>query len=477
MPENPPEDEIEEGDGIGSSVAVADLESDEARPWQALRDLTGSGQAEELEAFLDTLSPGETARAIARLDETTRTSMLTLIDPEDAADVLDDLSVEQAADLIEEMQPAQAAEIFEELPADEQADILSDMSSRDADAVLDEMAPEDAAKARSLMGYDAESAGGLMIAEFLSFRQDLTTDDVLANLREHRDEYSDYEVQYAYVTDGDGALVGVLRLRDLMLSARNLPIERLMIPSPLSVPVSYGLDDMVGFFEDHEFLGVPVVDADGRLVGVLRQSVVREAVERRAKNVFLKVSGIIGGEELRSLPLRVRCLRRLSWLCPNIVLNIIAASVISMYQETLQAVIVLAVFLPIISDMSGCAGNQAVAVSIRELAMGLIRPREVWRVFMKEGALGIINGIALGVLLGSVAAIWQGNMYLGLVVGTALALNTLLSVLLGGLVPLVLKGFKIDPALASGPILTTVTDMCGFFLVLSFASMTLEKLS
>ncbi len=414
---------------------------------------------------------------MARLDESTRTEMLTLIDPADAADLLDDLSIEQAVDLIEEMEPAEAAGIFGELPADEQADILGDLSSRDAEAILDKMSVEDATKARALMEHDDDSAGGLMIAEFLSFRQDLTSDDVLADLRGNRDEYSDYEVQYAYVTDDDERLVGVLRLRDLMLSARNLPIRKMMIPEPMSVPVDYGLDDMVGFFEDHEFLGVPVIDGEQRLVGVLRQSVVREAVERRAKNTFLKVSGIIGGEELRSLPLRVRCLRRLSWLCPNIVLNIIAASVISMYQETLQAVIVLAVFLPIISDMSGCSGNQAVAVSIRELAMGLIRPNEVWRVFMKEGALGVINGIALGLLLGTVAAVWQGNLYLGLVVGSALALNTMLSVLLGGLVPLVLKGFKIDPALASGPILTTVTDMCGFFLVLSFASMTLDKLS
>ena len=448
-----------------------------ARPWQTLEELASAGRSQELEDYLDTLSPGETARAIARLDEAVRTRVLTLIDPGEAADVLDDLSVEQAADLIEELQPSEAAEIFEELPADEQVDILADLSSRDADAILDEMAPEDAAKARVLMGHDPESAGGLMIAEFLSFRQDMTTDDVLANLRQNRDEYSDYEVQYAYVTDDGGRLIGVLRLRDLMLSARNLPIEKLMIPEPLAVPTSYGLDDMVGFFEDHEFLGVPVVNDDDQLVGVLRKSVVREAVERRAKNVFLKVSGIIGGEELRNLPLRVRCLRRLSWLCPNIVLNIIAASVISMYQDTLQAAIVLAVFLPIISDMSGCSGNQAVAVSIRELAMGLIQPREVWRVFVKEGALGVINGLALGVLLGSVAALWQGNVYLGLVVGAALALNTVLSVLLGGLVPLILKGFKVDPALASGPILTTVTDMCGFFLVLSFASMTLEKLS
>jgi len=449
----------------------------ETRPWETLVALTEAGESGELEEYLETLSPGETARAMARLEEATRTELLTLIDPAEAADLLDDLSIEQAVDVIEEMKPAEAAGIFEELPADEQADILGDLSSRDAEAILDQMSVEDASKARALMEYDDESAGGLMIAEFLSFRQDLTSDDVLADLRGNRDKYSDYEVQYAYVTNDEGRLVGVLRLRDLMLSARNLPIRKMMIPEPMSVPVDYGLDDMVGFFEDHEFLGVPVVDGEQRLVGVLRQSVVREAVERRAKNTFLKVSGIIGGEELRSLPLRVRCLRRLSWLCPNIVLNIIAASVISMYQDTLQAVIVLAVFLPIISDMSGCSGNQAVAVSIRELAMGLIRPNEVWRVFIKEGSLGVINGIALGLLLGSVAAIWQGNLYLGLVVGAALALNTMLSVLLGGLVPLILKGFKVDPALASGPILTTVTDMCGFFLVLSFASMTLEKLT
>jgi magnesium transporter len=208
----------------------------------------------------------------------------------------------------------------------------------------------------------------------------------------------------------------------------------------------------------------------------MEREAVEEARRNQVKSSFLKISGIVGGEEFRSMPLLQRSFRRLSWLAPNIILNIIAASVIAVYQDTLQAVIALAVFLPIISDMSGCSGNQAVAVSIRELSLGLIRPSEFARVFLKESGLGLINGIILGILLGLVAFLWQDNIYLGLVVGTALATNTLLSVLLGGSVPLLLRKLRIDPALASGPILTTVTDMCGFFLVLSLASAALSRL-
>jgi len=177
------------------------------------------------------------------------------------------------------------------------------------------------------------------------------------------------------------------------------------------------------------------------------------------------------------MPLLVRSGRRLSFLSLNIFLNIAAASVIVLYQDTLAAMIALAVFLPIISDMSGCSGNQAVAVSIRELALGLVRPREFVRVLVKESSLGVMNGIALGLILGVVAVLWKKNLYLGLVVGAALGLNTLVAVTLGGLLPLVLKRLRVDPALVSGPLLTTVTDMCGFFFTLYFATALLSRLT
>ena len=170
------------------------------------------------------------------------------------------------------------------------------------------------------------------------------------------------------------------------------------------------------------------------------------------------------------MPLRIRSRRRLAWLSVNIVLNIIAASVISAYEQTLAAVIAIAVFLPMVSDMSGCSGNQAVAVTMRELSLGLVRPVDAFRVWWKEGSVGLINGIVLGILIGLVAWIWKGNAYLGLVIGLALALNTLIAVSIGGVVPLLLKQLGQDPAIASGPLLTTVTDMAGFFLVLSLAT-------
>jgi magnesium transporter len=172
----------------------------------------------------------------------------------------------------------------------------------------------------------------------------------------------------------------------------------------------------------------------------------------------------------------LRSRRRLAWLSVNILLNIIAASVITFYQDTLSAVIALAVFLPIISDMSGCSGNQAVAVSMRELSLGTVRPGEVLRVWLQEISVGLINGLVLGILIGLAAFIWKGNLYLGLVVGGALAVNTLVAVSIGGTVPLMLKKINIDPALASGPILTTITDMIGFFLALSFATIALSRL-
>ena len=192
---------------------------------------------------------------------------------------------------------------------------------------------------------------------------------------------------------------------------------------------------------------------------------------------IIKTKLIVGGEEFRTMPTLVRSKRRLAWLSVNIFLNVIAASVIAQFQDVLSAVIILAVFLPIISDMSGCSGNQAVAVSMRELSLGIIRPQDFYYVWRKEAAVGLINGLVLGLLIALVAWIWQGNGWLGLVVGFALSLNTLIAVSIGGTVPVILKSFKVDPAVASGPILTTITDMCGFFLLLGSASLMLPYLT
>jgi magnesium transporter len=315
-----------------------------------------------------------------------------------------------------------------------------------------------------------------MLTEYLVYPQTASVGDVVDDFQRNAEAYSDYDVQYTYVVTPSGALAGVLRLRELLLAPRSKPINRLMIPDPLAVRDTDSLDRLGEFFDEHQFLGVPVVDAAGVLVGVVRRHDVEEALAERSDSDYLKSQGIVGGEELRTMPLFRRSSRRLSWLSINILLNILAASIIALYQDTLASVIALAVFLPIISDMSGCSGNQAVAVSMRELSLGLVQPIDAFRVWLKEIGVGLINGLVLGLLLGTAAWIWKGNTVLGLVVASAMALNTVVAVSIGGTVPLLLKRLKFDPALASGPILTTITDMCGFFFVLSFATLMLAKL-
>ena len=445
-------------------------------PWETLSKIIAEGNDVELTKFIDTLSPSETARAISRLTEEEQLLLLSLLKPEDAADVIEDISDEQAADLVEDMPSEQAAAIMEEMSSDHLVDVLGEMDDDISEAILAKMHGDDAIEARMMLEYEPDCAGGLMISEFLAYNLNYTIQDVLNDLQKNRSEYADYNVQYFYVVDSEEKLAGVLRMNDLLFPARETRLADVMIRSPLSVSDKASLKELQEFFDEHHLFGVPVVDSKQRLVGVVQPDAVEEAISKQKTKTFLRLSGIIGGEEFRTMPLFSRSGRRLSWLSLNIVLNIIAASVIALYQDTLAAVITLAVFLPMVSDMSGCSGNQAVAVSMRELSLGLVRPGELFWVLVKEAKIGIINGLVLGTLLGGVAFFWKGNPWLGLVVGGALAANTLVSVTLGGMLPLILKRLKLDPALVSSPLLTTVTDMCGFFFVLSFAAAVLPKL-
>jgi len=445
-------------------------------PWHTISDILASGDSVVLTKFIDSLSPSETARAISRLTEEEQLHLLSLLSPEDAADMIEEIPETQAADLVEDMPSEQAAAIMEEMTSDHLVDVLGEMDEDASQAILAKMGKDDAKEARKLLDYAPDCAGGLMISEFLVYQVDHTIQDVLDDLQANRSEYINYHVQYFYVVDWKGKLVGVLRMQDLLFPTRETQLTKIMIHSPLSVSDKSSLNELEEFFDVHHLFGVPVVDDERQLVGVLLPSAIEEAVNKRKTKSFLQLSGIIGGEEFRTMPLLSRSGRRLSWLTINIILNIIAASVIALYQDTLAAAITLAVFLPIVSDMSGCSGNQAVAVSMRELSLGLVRPSELFWVLAKEARIGIINGLVLGLVLGGVAFFWKGNPWLGIVVGGALALNTLVSVTLGGTLPLVLRRLKLDPALVSSPLLTTVTDMCGFFFVLSFATAVMPKL-
>ena len=444
--------------------------------WEFIAQLVSKGKTKELENFLESLSPSEKVLAFSRLDEEIHSLVVKSLSTEAAADLMEDLNDDQAADLIEELSEAEAAAIVDEMASDEQADVLGHLEDEKAEAILQKMTPDEAADARRLLQSQPDTAGGLMITEYLHYPASKLAKDVVTDLRERGEEYSDDEVQYIYVTDPDGKLAGVLPIWKLIRASSRSSLSNLSLFDPIYVSEDTPLSELKDVIERHNFMGIPVTDQEGKLVGLVKRKSILEAIDEMDNKAFLNFSGIVGGEEHRSMPLLSRTFHRLSWLSVNIILNIIAASVILFYQDTLAAAIALAVFLPIISDMSGCSGNQAVAVSIRELSTGQVKPNEILRVLAKEASVGMINGLVLGILVGAVALIWKGNFYLGAVVGGALAINSVFAVCLGGSIPLVLRRMEMDPALASSPILTTITDMAGFFLVLSLATLALPNI-
>ncbi len=444
------------------------------RPWEQLHDLLAAQRIDEIDLMIAEARPGELVRGFLNLSADERAELIALLSPETAARIIEELPPEPAVGLVEGLKATAAAAIVSELSSDQQADVLKELSGEKAEAVLAEMAPRDAKDARELATYPADTAGGLMMTEVFKFESSASVRDILVQITSNDSDYDHFRNHHPYVVDGTGALVGVISLRKLLLSRKATPLPEIM-SSATAVNAGTPLDMLEDYFEANAFLSAPVVDDNNHLLGIVLRDTVLNAMRDRADADSRKRQGVIE-DELRSMPIFLRAKRRLSWLSINIVLNIVAASVIALNQDTLSAVIALAVFLPIVSDMSGCSGNQAVAVSMRELSLGVVKPIDLFSVLWKEAAVGVLNGLALGMLIALVAWGWKGNPFLGLVVGAALALNTVIAVSIGGSVPLILKHYGVDPAVASGPILTTVTDMVGFFLVLTFAAIAMPVL-
>ncbi len=438
-----------------------------------LQDAVDCGDEQQVEDIVDTISSQEALRQASLMHADDRDQMISIISPQAAAELIEEAPSGLAVTMLEGLDSEVAAKIMAELHSDTQADIVKEINKESGDAILSAMEPESAEGVRQLSQYDPDTAGGLMELESFSFHDTDTVGAVLRRIVAEEDEFDRHRGQHPYILDENDKLIGVASLRGLLRSKRSMKLAEIMHPV-ISVAPETSQDELAILFDENPFLGIPVVDSQGLLLGVVSRIEHAEAELERSEQQSLSRQQI--GDELRSMPTWLRARRRLSWLSSNIVLNIIAASVISAYESTLTAVIAIAVFLPMVSDMSGCSGNQAVGVSMRELSLGLTRPIDLFHVLRKELGVGIINGIILGILIGIVAWVWKDNMYLGLVIGLALSLNTLIAVSIGGTVPLILKHFGIDPAVASGPLLTTVTDMAGFFLVLSLATFFMPQL-
>jgi magnesium transporter len=452
------------------------MDGQESTPLDNLENLVEQGRVAEAADLIAAAHSQDAADALQSLEADQVAEILILLEPDHAADILEDLPDDLAGDILEQIQPRQAAEIVTELISDEEADILQELSEHQQEAIIEHLDQEQADIAREMLAYGEDTAGGLMQKEYLAVPIDLTATEARRTLQMMAEDEEDfYPYSYIYTVDDGGRFKGVLGLRALLFAQPHTAVKNLVTENATFVsPETIG-EDLMKMFRRTDLLSLPVVGEDGRLLGIVTQEDAQQFEQEESAEEFLRFSGIVGGEEVRDMPLRQRAGRRLVWLVIKMALNVIPASVVAAYTKT-PAFLMLAPILPIISDMGGSGGSQAIAVTIRELAMNRIRTADYAWVMAKEVGVGVVNGLVLGLLLGIGSYIATGSVAvtLGLVVAVATVANTLLAVVAGGLMPIILRKLKVDPAVASGPILTMITDTCGFFFVLALATILIK---
>lgn len=430
----------------------------------------------QAQAMVASAHPADAADALQALEPDEIAKILETQDRRHVADVLEELPDDIAAATLTQMSPAEAAGVVTELVSDEEADILAEVPEEHREAIILALDEGQRSLARELLSYEEDTAGGLMQKEFVALSLRARAGEAIAGLQARADEIASYPAAYLYVVDGNGILKGILNLRALLFSQPQTTVLSIMTKNPVSVNVATPGEDLLKIFRRHRYLALPVVDDDGVLRGVVTKDDALQYESGEIEEEFLRFSGIAGGEEVRDMPTWLRTRRRLLWLVVKMALNVAVGGVIAYFSTTLREVIALAALLPIISDMGGSAGGQAIAVSIRELSVGRIKVEDAMWVVVKELGVGILNGLILGGLIAAGAYVWQRDPVLSAVVGVALLANTILAVCFGGVLPLLLQRLRVDPAAASGPFLTMTTDVCGFALVLWLAGRFVEHL-
>ncbi|AGY58128.1 magnesium transporter [Gloeobacter kilaueensis] len=424
---------------------------------------------------------------------------LNNMNPADAGDYIAALPPKEQALTFRLLAKGSAASVFEYLPSDVQEMLIESLHAREVQALVDQMSPDDRAElfdelparvvkrllsqlspsereaTALILGYPEGTAGRVMTTEYVRLREDLSVAQAIQKIRKLD---SDKEtIYYAYLTDGERRLLGVVSLRQLLFAEAETPVQELAHEAIITVQTTAPQEEVARLLKRYDLLAVPVVDLENRLVGIVTVDDVVDILEEEATEDIQKLSGISGGDEQAlSAPL-TKVQKRLPWLLGNIVLYIGAASAIAPFQTTISLIPVLAVVMPILSNTSGNVGIQALSVTVRSLAVGEVSPLDVLRILRKEIQAGLLNALALGLALGALTLLWASSTerWVGLVAALVMALNVIVAASFGALLPMILKRFKQDPALVSGPLLTTLLDTAGFFTFLGLASLFIHQ--
>jgi len=414
-----------------------------------------------------TQDPADIAEILADLSQDQATDLVHLLflrhaaaeplgdmDPDESAELVVQLDRKEASQILSRMDPDDAVDLLLELPEEIQQELLSRLSRSDARVLTD------------LLAYPPDSAGGLMSPEVVPLSLSMSVQDAIGHLRQRVQDAE--TVYYAYAVDEVGHLIGVLSLRDMALAAPGRNLHDLVIRDAVSVPVDMDAEEVAHIFDKYDYLALPVVDDDNKLLGVITFDDVIDVIREEATEDIYGLAGVPSEEGVDTT--WIQSLRlRLPWLYVRLLTALAAATVVGLFEATIAKVAALAVLMGIIAGQGGSAGMQTVTIITRGMALGELDRVRGWTLLWKETMLGIANGILIGVTVGLMTYLWKGELLLGLAVFLAMTVNMIIAGASGVAIPLVVRKLGKDPALVSGIFLTTVTDVLGFGLMFVIA--------
>lgn len=437
-----------------------------------LQNLSGMGQ-EEFLAIVDELHPYDLANIYGQLDEDDRALFVSLLPIDQVTDLVEELEQKLQIDVLTKLDGDKLAQVMDLMDNDDLASLLEELSDDRRLELLSKMRAEESHAVRSLMQYPPETAGRMMTDRYVWLPRHYTVSDVMAKLREFAAIAE--TISYLYVIDDKRKLIGVLSYRDLLLAEPDEAIENIMHERVIYIYADADQEEAARMIERYNFLALPVVDHDHRLVGIITVDDIIDVVIKEATEDIerLSASGKAIDFDTRA---PVAAMRRLPWLVLLLLIGIVSGSIISQFEETLASVVALAFFMPMIAGMTGNTGTQSLAVVVRGLTMRDIDAGTVQRLVIRELIVGLLLGLVCGILISIIAYVWQGNMMLGLVVGSSLTITLIFGTLTGTIVPIVLYKLKVDPAIASGPLITTLNDILSLLIYFGIATAFLSYL-
>jgi magnesium transporter len=453
-------------------MAEQQQEEKTARHLERLSEALDSGTQFQVRKLLNNLSAAEIGDLLESLPVAKRLAVWEMTDPELDGEVLVDVNDEVRGTLIRGSTPDELVAAVGDLDLDDLADILDDLPDAVTTKVLNAMTQQDRQRLAEVLSYPEDSAGGLMDPDFLSIRPDVTLDVVLRYLR-MREELPEVFNQL-FVIDRNGRYLGSLKLPDLLTQPPESTVGELMDSSTKAIPVTLPAREVAMEFEHHDLVTAPVTDPDGRLMGWISVDDVVDVIREEAEHTMLAGAGLDEEDDMFA-PIVHSARRRWIWLGINLVTAFLAAFVLYAFEPTLDQIVATAVLFPIVMSMGGIAGTQTLTLMIRGMATGQVSSSNANALLRRELAVGMLNGVVFSIVIAVIAMIWYDDVPLGMVMAAAILVNLLAGALAGALIPGVLRRMSIDPALAGGVVLTTVTDVIGIVAFVGLATFVLLR--